>query len=139
MRLEARAKSRAFNALEREDQQVKRTLGSDANASESEAQMRRRRHVQEVEWQEAKEKTKARKVSQQLHIMRQSLENATLERKQAEREWEHMVKSALGDGALSQMAERDPAMVNQNLAQYMENAPAASPPRVWTEAQEEID
>ena len=142
LRLEAMAKKRALNDLnsfEREDQQITRTLGSDKIASESEAKMRRHRREQEVEWQEAKMKNKAKKVAQQVRSMRQGLETATLERKQAEIEWEHMVKSAIGDGALTQEAERDPSMVHQNLAQYMTKGSAPSPPHLWTTAQEEID
>jgi hypothetical protein len=138
MRIEKRAKRRVFGELESEDNKVERTLGADRISAKTPSQLREDRQVQEVEWKEENEQSKAKKVAQQLHDMRQSLETATLERKQAERQWEAMVKSAIGDGALAHKARRDPALVNQNLAQYLTHASAPSP-HVWATAQAEID
>jgi hypothetical protein len=123
---EARLRTRLFKGVEHADRKVANTLTSDPVSSLSPEQQRRRREVQAVEWREAQEqasnKAAASRNDEQSRVLRR-VQKYALQRKQAEKQWSHLVKMALGDSALAKQARQNTKMYSQNLAAYMESGP----------------
>lgn len=127
-----RHKNRAFDKLERADQQVAQRLKSEPVTSSA---PRKQREAQHVEWTEDKvgddvkaavhlERQKRRQDTAE--DMRQNTQQRhqirTLARRQAEKQWEKMVNMAIGNGALVK-AQSNPGVLNQNLAAYLTSGP----------------